>query len=70
MGVLPHLDAQVSKFGLGAVLVVAYPAMLLAARLPRVSLRPPGVARAADAFAGVGGGFLGGLGGFTGVVPT
>ena len=70
VGVLPHLDAQVFKFGLGAVLVVACPAMLCADRLPKVSLRRVGVARAADALAGVGGGFLGGLGGFTGVVPT
>jgi uncharacterized protein len=70
VGVLPHLDAQVFKFGLGAVLVVACPLMLFAAQLPKVALRPPAVAKAADALAGVGGGVLGGLGGFTGVVPT
>jgi uncharacterized protein len=70
VGVLPHLDPQVFKFGLGAVLVVACPAMLFADRLPTLSLQPTGVARAADAVAGVGGGVLGGLGGFTGVVPT
>jgi uncharacterized protein len=70
VSVLPHLDAQVFKFGLGAVLVVACPAMLFAAHLPKVSLRPPAVAKTADAIAGVGGGVLGGLGGFTGVVPT
>jgi uncharacterized protein len=70
VGLLPHLDAQVFKFGLGAVLVIACPAMLFAAHLPEVSLRPPAAAKAADALAGVGGGVLGGLGGFTGVVPT
>jgi uncharacterized protein len=69
VGLLPHLDAQVFKFGLGAVLVIACPAMLFAAHLPEVSL-PPAAAKAADALAGVGGGVLGGLGGFTGVVPT
>ncbi len=67
---LPRLDADVFKFGLGVLLVIACPLMLFAAQLPRVALRSPLLARAADAFAGVGGGVMGGLGGFTGVIPT
>jgi uncharacterized protein len=68
--VLPQLDAAVFKFALGALLVIACPAMLFAARLPRVTLQHAGVSRAADGLAGFGGGFMGGLGGFVGVVPT
>jgi uncharacterized protein len=68
--VLPQLDANAFKAGLGALLVVACPAMLFAARLPHVTLRNTVLSRAADGLAGLGGGFMGGLGGFTGVVPT
>jgi uncharacterized membrane protein YfcA len=67
---LPRLDADAFKFGLGALLVIACPAMLFASRLPRVALRSAPLGRAADALAGVGGGVMGGLGGFTGVIPT
>ncbi len=67
---LPRLDADAFKFGLGALLVVACPLMLFAAQLPRVALRSPLLARTADALAGAGGGVMGGLGGFTGVIPT
>jgi uncharacterized protein len=70
VGVLPYLDVNVFKFGLGALLVIACPAMLFAAHLPRVALRSPLLGRAADGLAGAGGGFMGGLGGFTGVIPT
>ncbi|HET9978742.1 MAG TPA: sulfite exporter TauE/SafE family protein [Burkholderiaceae bacterium] len=70
VGLLPRLDAEVFKFGVGALLVVACPAMLFASRLPRAGIRSPTLARGADALAGVGGGVMGGLGGFTGVVPT
>lgn len=70
VAVLPHLDAEVFKFGLGALLVLTCPAMLFAANLPRVALRYPALGRAADSLAGAGGGFMGGLGGFTGVIPT
>jgi uncharacterized protein len=70
VGLLPRLDADVFRFGLGALLVIACPAMLFASRLPRVAFRHAGSARAADALAGLGGGVMGGLGGFTGVVPT
>jgi uncharacterized protein len=67
---LPQLDAAAFKFGLGLLLVTACPAMLFASKLPRVEIRHPALARVADALAGVGGGFMGGLGGFTGVIPT
>ena len=50
---LPRLDADVFKFGLGALLVIACPAMLFASRLPRVTLRNPVLGRAADGLAGV-----------------
>lgn len=64
--VLPLLGADVFKLVLGAVLAVWCPMMLFARRLPRVTAG----GRWADALAGAGGGFMGGLGGFTGVVPT
>jgi uncharacterized membrane protein YfcA len=67
---LPQLDAALFKFGLGLLLVTACPAMLFASKLPRVDIRHPALARVADALAGMGGGFMGGLGGFTGVIPT
>ena len=70
VGVLPHLDAQLFKLVLGALLVVVCPALLFAAHLPKVALRTPAVARAADALAGVGGGVLCGLGGMPGIAPT
>lgn len=67
---LPQLNADVFKFSLGALLVVACPLMLFAAKLPRVGFRHAALGRAADGLAGVGGGIMGGLGGFTGVIPT
>ena len=67
---LPHLDAHLFKLVLGALLVLACPAMLMAARLPVLAPRAPGALRLADGLAGAAGGFMGGLGGFTGVVPS
>lgn len=63
---LPYLDALSLRAGLGALLALWCPLMLFSARLPQ--WRSPG--RWADALAGLGGGFMGPLGGFTGVVPT
>ncbi|HSI59191.1 MAG TPA: sulfite exporter TauE/SafE family protein [Ideonella sp.] len=63
---LPHLDVQVFKASLGALLVVWCPAMLLAGSLPRITHG----GRLADGLAGAFGGMLGPLGGFTGVIPT
>ena len=64
--VLPYLDPVLFKFILGAILVVCCPAMLVAQRFPRVT----GGGRLADGLAGVGGGLLGGIGGFTGAIPS
>jgi uncharacterized membrane protein YfcA len=63
---LPRLDVPLFKALLGALLVVLCPLMFVAPRLPRI--RHGG--RAADAVSGMAGGVMGGLGGFTGVVPT
>lgn len=63
---LPRLDTDLFKLVLGSLLVLTCPALLLASALPRV--RAGG--RIADSLAGLGGGILGGLGGYTGVIPT
>jgi hypothetical protein len=63
---LPHLDLARFKLVLGAFLVLCCPAMLAAHRLPVVR----GGGRAADALVGLAGGVMGGLGGFSGVLPT
>jgi uncharacterized membrane protein YfcA len=63
---LPRLDVPVFKAMLGAMLVILCPLMFFASQLPRV--RRGG--RAGDVLAGAAGGVMGGLGGFTGVVPT
>lgn len=63
--VLPYLDMLWFKAVFGTLLVVWCPLMLLAPRLPRV-----GGGRLADGTVGLVGGALGGIGGFTGTVPT
>ena len=63
---LPHFDAALFKLTIGAMLAICCPAMLLAARVPRVTAG----GRVADALAGAIGGAMGGLGGFTGVAPS
>ncbi len=70
VALLPQLDAHVFKFALGALLVLVCPAMLFAARLPRLTPASAAATRWADGAAGAAGGFMGGLGGFTGVIPT
>ncbi len=62
---LPRLDVPLFKGVLGLMLVIVCPLMFFAARLPRVRGGPAG-----DALAGMAGGVMGGVGGFTGVVPT
>jgi uncharacterized membrane protein YfcA len=62
---LPRLDVPMFKAVLGAMLVIVCPLMFFAARLPHVR-----AGRGGDALAGAAGGVMGGLGGFTGVVPT
>jgi uncharacterized membrane protein YfcA len=66
VALLPRLDADLFKIVLGGLLVLTCPALLLANELPRIR----GGGRFADGLAGVGGGILGGLGGYTGVIPT
>jgi uncharacterized membrane protein YfcA len=63
---LPYLDPAAFKLTLGGFLVVCCPAMLLAHRLPR--LKAGG--RWADAVVGLCGGVMGGIGGFSGVLPS
>lgn len=63
---LPQLDVAVFKTGLGLLLALFCPIMLLLPRLPRLTRG----GRGADAAVGLAGGVLGGLGGFTGVLPT
>jgi uncharacterized membrane protein YfcA len=63
---LPQLDVLMFKALLGSLLVVACPAMMLSAQLPRITRG----GRIADGLIGAGGGFMGAFGGFTGVVPT
>jgi uncharacterized protein len=67
---LPRLDANLFKLVVGTILVTTCPLMLWADRLPRLAPRHPIAARLADALAGLGGGFMGGIGGATGVIPT
>jgi len=64
--ILPRLDVPLFQVFLGSLLVVMCPLMFFAHRLPRVTHG----GRAADAAAGMMGGAMGALGGFTGVVPT
>jgi len=62
---LPRLDVPLFKFMLGVLLVVLCPLLFFAARLPKLR-----GGRLGDGLAGAAGGVMGGLGGFTGVVPT
>ena len=69
VAILPFLDARLFKLGLGVMLVVWCPIMLLSRHLPTLALRPRAAA-VADAAVGLSGGVMGGLGGFSGVVPA
>lgn len=66
VALLPHLDMDRFKAVLGALLIVWCPAMLLAKNLPKITVG----GRTADAAVGMAGGVLGGIGGFTGTLPT
>lgn len=63
---LPQMDVALFKAGLGGLLVLWCPAMLFARNLPRVTVG----GRWADAAVGMLGGVCGGIGGFTGALPT
>src|SRR5262245_45922463 len=66
ISLLPLLDVNVFKAVLGTMLIIWCPLMLFAKHLPRIT----GGGRVADGAAGLLGGVCGGIGGFTGVVPT
>lgn len=66
VALLPRLDIDWFKTILGTLLVIWCPAMLMARNLPRLTIG----GRIADAAIGLGGGILGGLGDFTGTLPT
>ena len=63
---LPQIDTTSFQFGLGALLAIWCPTMLMSARIPRISVG----GRWADAAAGMAGGVAGAFGGFTGPLPT
>lgn len=64
--ILPLLDARLFKVMLGLLLVVWCPVMLFSRALPPVRFG----GRLADGVAGLAGGIMAGLGGFSGPVPT
>jgi uncharacterized membrane protein YfcA len=66
ISLVPLLDVSMFKVILGGILVIWCPLMLFANRLPRIT----GGGSVADGAAGFLGGVGGGIGGFTGVVPT
>jgi uncharacterized membrane protein YfcA len=66
IALLPLLDVHLFKATLGTMLIVWCPLMLFARHLPRITAG----GKVADGAAGLLGGVCGGIGGFTGVVPT
>lgn len=63
---LPRLDAEWFRLGLGLLLAVWCPLMLVSHRLPTIQWG----GRTADALSGLAGGISGALGGYTGPLPT
>ncbi|MDY3331988.1 MAG: sulfite exporter TauE/SafE family protein [Pelistega sp.] len=63
---LPLLDIYKFKTVLGTFLILWCPFMLFADRIPKITQTH----RIFDGIAGLGGGIMGGLGGFTGTLPT
>jgi len=66
VGLLPHMDMDWFRLVLGGLLVVWCPAMLMARHLPKLTRG----GQLADGAVGLAGGVMGGLGGFTGALPT
>ncbi|MDB5851489.1 MAG: permease [Rhodoferax sp.] len=66
VALLPRMDMAWFRLVLGGLLVLWCPAMLMARHLPRITAG----GRIADAVVGLAGGVMGGLGGFTGALPT
>jgi uncharacterized membrane protein YfcA len=65
VGLLPRLDVDLFRLVLGGLLALICPVMLMSHQLPRL-----GGGRMGDALAGLGGGLLSGIGGFSGAIPT
>lgn len=63
---VPRLDAEWFRLGVGLLLAVWCPLMLMSHRLPTISWG----GRVADAVSGLSGGISGALGGYTGPLPT
>jgi len=63
---LPNLDSSTFQFGVGALMAIWCPVMLLSGRIPHITHG----GRWADAAAGLVGGAAGAIGGYTGPLPT
>src|SRR6516164_3407180 len=66
VALLPHLDLLAFKLGVGLLLLVWCPAMLVARKIPRIT----GGGRLADGFVGWIGGIMCGIAGLNGPAPT
>ena len=66
VALLPHLDLLAFKLGVGVLLLVWCPAMLVARKIPRII----GGGRLADGFVGWIGGIMCGIAGLNGPAPT
>ena len=66
VALLPRMDMDWFRLVLGSLLAVWCPAMLMSRHLPRITAG----GRLADGAVGLAGGVMGGLGGFTGALPT
>lgn len=67
---LPRLEPTLFRAFVGGLLVIWCPLMLMAGKLPRLRFPNHAAERVADGLAGVSGGLMGPLGGFTGALPT
>ena len=67
---LPRFEPALFRAFVGGLLVIWCPLMLMAGRLPRLRFPNRTTERMADGLAGVSGGLMGPLGGFTGALPT
>ena len=66
VAILPALNVTVFKAVLGTLLIIWCPAMLFSKQLPKITAG----GAVANGLVGMAGGVMGGLGGFTGTLPT